>query len=72
VWDADAVRDDLRRLIADRFGGPDVVRVIDETGDLNKGTHTIGGGGSTAAPPGGSKTVRSGCSWATPAPMGTP
>ena len=42
VWDADAVRDDLRQLIADRFGGPDAVLVVDETGDLKKGTHTVG------------------------------
>ncbi|MGI5521625.1 transposase [Micromonospora sp. CA-259024] len=34
VWDADAVRDDLRQLIADRFGGPDAVLVVDETGDF--------------------------------------
>ncbi|MFG3423295.1 IS701 family transposase [Micromonospora sp. NPDC048063] len=42
VWDADAVRDDLRQLIVDRFGGPDAVLVVDETGDLKKGTHTVG------------------------------
>lgn len=37
VWDADAVRDDLRQLIADRFGVPDAVLAVDETGDLKKG-----------------------------------
>ncbi|MGS2619778.1 IS701 family transposase [Micromonospora sp. LZ34] len=42
VWDADAVRDDLRQLITDRFGGPDAVLVVDETGDLKKGTHSVG------------------------------
>jgi SRSO17 transposase len=42
VWDADAVRDDLRQLIADRFGGPDAVLAVDETGDLKKGVHTVG------------------------------
>ncbi|GAA0404105.1 hypothetical protein GCM10009541_54120 [Micromonospora gifhornensis] len=42
VWDAEAVRDDLRQLITDRFGGPDAVLVVDETGDLKKGTHTVG------------------------------
>lgn len=42
VWDADAVRDDLRQLIVDRFGGPDAVLVVDETGDLKKGVHTVG------------------------------
>jgi SRSO17 transposase len=42
VWDADAVRDDLRRLITDRFGAPDAVLVVDETGDLKKGIHSVG------------------------------
>ena len=42
VWDADAVRDDLRRVIVDRFGGPDAVLVVDETGDLKKGVHSVG------------------------------
>jgi SRSO17 transposase len=42
VWDADAVRDDLRQLITDRFGGPDAVLVVDETGDLKKGVHSVG------------------------------
>ncbi|MFD0973768.1 IS701 family transposase [Plantactinospora endophytica] len=42
VWDADAVRDDLRQLITDRFGGPDGVLVVDETGDLKKGIRTVG------------------------------
>ncbi|GAA1535731.1 hypothetical protein GCM10009827_062580 [Dactylosporangium maewongense] len=42
VWDADAVRDDLRALIVQRLGDPDAVLVVDETGDLKKGTHTVG------------------------------
>ncbi|MGW5667378.1 IS701 family transposase [Micromonospora sp. NPDC003776] len=42
VWDADAVRDDLRTLIVDRFGDPDAVLVVDETGDLKKGVHSVG------------------------------
>ncbi|MFD0974269.1 IS701 family transposase [Plantactinospora endophytica] len=42
VWDADAVRNDLRQLIAERFGAPDAVLIPDETGDLKKGVHTVG------------------------------
>jgi SRSO17 transposase len=42
VWDADAVRDDLRALIAGRLGDPEGVLVPDETGDLKKGIHTVG------------------------------
>ncbi|WP_234307776.1 IS701 family transposase, partial [Streptomyces sp. NBRC 110035] len=41
-WDADAVRDDLRGFVADHLGTDDVVLVVDETGDLKKGTHTVG------------------------------
>jgi SRSO17 transposase len=41
-WDADAVRDDLRQVIVDRFGDPDGVLVVDETGDLKKGDRTVG------------------------------
>ncbi|MEV0730498.1 IS701 family transposase [Polymorphospora sp. NPDC050346] len=42
VWDADAVRDDLREHVAGRLGDPDAVLVVDETGDLKKGVHTVG------------------------------
>lgn len=41
-WDADAVRDDLRGFVVDHLGTDDVVLVVDETGDLKKGTHTVG------------------------------
>lgn len=42
VWDADAVRDDLRGYVVDRLADPDAVLVIDETGDVKKGTATVG------------------------------
>lgn len=42
VWDADAVRDDLRGYVVDRLGEPGSVLVVDETGDLKKGRHTVG------------------------------
>ena len=31
-WDADLVRDDLRRYLIEHLGGPDAVLVVDETG----------------------------------------
>jgi SRSO17 transposase len=40
-WDADGVRDDLRGYVTDRLGDPDAVLVVDETGDLKKGTTTV-------------------------------
>lgn len=42
VWDADAVRDDVRELVVQSLGDPDGVLVPDETGDVKKGTHTVG------------------------------
>jgi SRSO17 transposase len=42
VWDADALRDDLRDYVYSHLGDPEAVLVIDETGDLKKGTATAG------------------------------
>jgi SRSO17 transposase len=42
VWDADALRDDLRDYVTSHLGDPKAVLVIDETGDLKKGTTTAG------------------------------
>ena len=41
-WDADGVRDDVRGYVTEHFGDPDAVLVVDETGDLKKGTATAG------------------------------
>jgi SRSO17 transposase len=38
AWDADGVRDDLRSYVTERLGDVDAVLVVDETGDLKKGT----------------------------------
>jgi SRSO17 transposase len=42
VWDHDAVRDDVRALVVEHLGDPGAVLVVDETGDLKKGAHTVG------------------------------
>ena len=42
VWDADAVRDDVRDLAVEHLGEQHAVLVLDETGDLKKGSHTVG------------------------------
>jgi SRSO17 transposase len=42
VWDEHAVRDDVRDYLVDYLGDPGAVLVVDETGDLKKGTHTVG------------------------------
>jgi SRSO17 transposase len=41
-WDAEAVRDDLRRYVIDHLGHQDAVLVIDETGQVKKGSATVG------------------------------
>ncbi len=41
-WDADAVRDDLTRYVADHLGDPGGVLVVDETGFLKKGAKSCG------------------------------
>jgi SRSO17 transposase len=42
-WDADGVRDDLRGYVVEHLGGdPGAVLVVDETGDLKKGTASAG------------------------------
>jgi SRSO17 transposase len=42
VWDEAAVRDDLRGWVVEHLGDPGVTLVIGETGDLKKGTYTVG------------------------------
>ena len=41
-WDTDGVRDDLCDYIVGALGDGDAVLVVDETGDLKKGTDTVG------------------------------
>ena len=42
VWDPDGVRDDVRDYVVEHLGDPEAVLVVDETGDLKKGTSTVG------------------------------
>ena len=41
-WDEDAVAGDVRDYVTTAFADPDAVLVVDETGDLKKGTATVG------------------------------
>ena len=41
-WDAGAVRDDLRGYVIEHLGSADAVLVVDETGDVKKGTASAG------------------------------
>jgi SRSO17 transposase len=42
AWDHDGVRDDIRAYLVGHLGDPEAVLVVDETGDLKKGTQTVG------------------------------
>lgn len=42
VWDETAVRDDLRDYVSEHLGDAAAVLVVDETGDVKKGTATVG------------------------------
>ncbi|MFJ3221730.1 IS701 family transposase, partial [Kitasatospora sp. NPDC086801] len=41
-WDADAIRDDLRDYVVEHLQDDQAVLVVDETGDVKKGVHTVG------------------------------
>jgi SRSO17 transposase len=41
-WDADGVRDDLREVVVEHLVDRDAMLVVDETGDLKKGTESVG------------------------------
>jgi SRSO17 transposase len=40
-WDADAVRDDVRSFVVEHLHDEGAVLVVDETGDVKKGAHTV-------------------------------
>jgi SRSO17 transposase len=42
VWDAVGVRDDVREYVVEHLYDNAAVLVVDETGDVKKGTHTVG------------------------------
>jgi SRSO17 transposase len=42
VWDTEGVRDDLCDYVIEHLGVGGAVLAVDETGDLKKGTHTVG------------------------------
>jgi len=54
-WDADRVRDDVCDYVVDHLHDDQAVLVVDETGDVKKGTDTVRVSASTPAPRAGSK-----------------
>jgi SRSO17 transposase len=41
-WDAEALRDEVRAYAIEALGDPDCVLVVDETGFVKKGVHSVG------------------------------
>jgi SRSO17 transposase len=70
-WDATAVRDDLRGYVVGHLGDPGAVLVVDETGDLKKGTASAGVQRQSTGRRTGWRTARSGCFSATLRRLGT-
>ena len=62
VWDAEAVRDDLRAFVVEHLYHPDAILIVDETEFLKRATDRSECNASTAARPDGSRTARSRCS----------
>lgn len=42
AWDVDGGRDDLRTYVVEEIGTPEGILVVDESGFLKKGTHSVG------------------------------
>ena len=42
LWDGDGVRDELQAFVVEHFGEAEGIGVVDETGFIKKGTHSVG------------------------------
>src|SRR4051794_41254072 len=54
-WDADALRDRVRADVIEALGDRDGVLVVDETGVLEKGEHSVGGARAYSGTAGGGR-----------------
>jgi len=42
LWDADALRDELRKYVVENLGDDQAILIVDETGFIKKGSHSVG------------------------------
>ncbi len=59
LWDADALRDEVRAYVVEALGCEDGVLVVDETGFLKKGRHSVGVARQYTGTAAASRTARS-------------
>jgi SRSO17 transposase len=69
-WDTEGVAADLRGFVAGYLGEPDGVLIVDESGDLKKGEHTVGVQRQYTGTAAGSRTPRSRSTSPTPPAAG--
>ncbi|WP_298354467.1 transposase [Rhodoblastus sp.] len=60
------MRDDVRAYVIEALADPDGVLAVDETGFMKKGEHFVGVARQYSGTAGGSKILKSACSWPTP------
>ena len=70
AWDDEAVRDDLRGYVVEHLGDPEAVLIIDETGDVKKGSATVGVQRQYTGTAGRVENAQVGSIWSTPARVG--
>ena len=60
-WDAEAARDLVRTYVIEKLSADDGVLVVDETGFVKKGEHSVGVARQYSGTAGESRIARSGC-----------
>lgn len=65
-WDHDGLAVDLRDYVAEHLGADDGVLVVDETGDVKKGTATVGVQRQYSGTAGRTENCQVGSTWSTP------
>jgi len=71
-WDADQARDDVSDYVVEHLHDDEAVLAADETGDVKKGTSTVGVQRQYTGTAGRIENAQVAATWSTPAAAGTP